>query len=359
MELDFEKCVKPYYLENAIYNESVLLIKENGIIKGFLAFDPEKIIEISDYTLKKKFDLSDFRIEGNKITLINENDGVPYLSDENLKGIGLDSKYLETRDFTECDKKWMFMADTIYTESDLYYGHQIQVTYTYDRMKIDKSLTNNYGSLYLTNAKKLLEKGSGLRISAIGDSVMEGCSSSKRYNHEPFMDSFADLYIKGIREKYKGEIVFNNLAVGGKTSVFGASDEELQKLSNTNPDLLYIHFGVNDLGEKRSDKELKNNFEKIINHIKTVNNKVEIVVILPFPPNPTSYKMDLLKKYIKSLWELEKENENVYILDMYTLGQYLLNRKNYYDLCANGINHLNDFTSRLYAMEMLGQLIEF
>ena len=44
---------------------------------------------------------------------------------------------------------------------------------------------------------------------------------------------------------------------------------------------------------------------------------------------------------------------------MYSQSVKLIGAKTYYDVTGNGINHVNDFSSRLYAMNMIGQLVKY
>ena len=61
----------PFYKGNVVYNESVLLTKddETGEISGNLMFKPTKILAVKDYTLKTKDYRKDvdFTLDGNKI----------------------------------------------------------------------------------------------------------------------------------------------------------------------------------------------------------------------------------------------------------------------------------------------------
>ena len=67
------------------------------------------------------------------------------------------------------------------------------------------------------------------------------------------MDNFMTLTAEELKRAYNNEnIILSNQAVGGKTSGWGAEDAQTLKLANEHPDLLYIHFGINDLGGQNS-----------------------------------------------------------------------------------------------------------
>jgi hypothetical protein len=85
----------------------------------------------------------------------------------------------------------------------------------------------------------------------------------------------------------------------------------------------------------------------------------EIVLIKAFTPHPTSYDTYRLEDYWEKLDGLCAEYENVTALDMYSQSTEMLIVKKYMDVTGNGINHLNDFSARLYAMNILGSLIDY
>ena len=50
--------------------------------------------------------------------------------------------------------------------------------------------------------------------------------------------------------------------------------------------------------------------------------------------------------------------KGVALADVTSLWTDLLNRKRYYDVTGNGVNHTNDFGHRLYAQVILGLLAD-
>ncbi len=358
-KFDFEEIVTPYYLGNVIYNETVLLIDDGKSISGNLQYDALKILSIRDYTWKNEYSLDLFEIEGNKITLKDSSSNVPYLTKANLNGDDLPEKYKLQNPISDASCGYMPMGGTIYTESDLYYGHQISVSYVYDVRDIKLDEFASYETSGLTKTKEKLSKSEDLKIVAIGDSVMEGCSSSKKFNHEPYLDMYIELFKQGLEAKYDSNITLKNLAVGGKTSDWGSADAQIQNIIKNQPDVVYIHFGINDLGAGSSPNGFQENMETLILSVQAALPDCEFVIIKAFAPNPVSYNLDTMAKYWRKMDELGTQIDNVYTLDMFTLSKSILERKSYYDTCANGINHINDYTTRLYAMNLLAQLIEY
>ncbi len=353
-----KETVTPFYTGNVIYNESVLLIKgEDGSASGKLQFKPVKILSIRDYTLKKEYDLADFETSKNTLT-IKSPEKTTYLTEANLGGTEMPEGFFLKNSIENVLTDCVLMAGAIYSESPFYYGKQIYVSYVYDANDLDTSLYADYKTSGLTKTKAKLAFGDDLKICATGDSVMEGCSSSKKFNREPFMENFMTLTVQALQAEYKGNITLSNQAVGGKTSGWGSEDAQTIKLANEKPDLLYIHFGINDLGSRASATSYYENIKKIIDDVQAVNPECEVVLIKAFNANPGIYAQDGFERYWRKLDQLAGENENVYTLDMFTQSLSLIEMKGYYSVTGNGINHVNDFSARLYAMNMISQLIK-
>lgn len=354
-----KETVTPFYTGNVIYNESVLLVRgEDGVAKGNLQFKPVRILSVRDYTLKNEYDLSLFEITENTIKAKTP-EQVTYLTENNLYGLEMPEGFNLTTSIGNVLTDCVLMGGAVYTESPFYYGKQIYVSYVYDANELDLDLYANYKTSGLNKTKTKLAFGDDLKICATGDSVMEGCSSSKKFNHEPFMENFMTLTVNALNEAYDGTITLSNQAVGGKTSGWGAEDAQTIALANEHPDLLYIHFGINDSGAGASAESYYLNIKKIIDDVQGVNPECEVVLIKAFNANPDIYDRTRFEKYWSKLDKLAEENENVYTLDMFSQSLKLLEVKDYYSVTGNGINHVNDFSARLYAMNMIAQLVNF
>jgi len=355
-----KEMVTPFFKGNIIYNETVMLIDdEDGHIEGKLQYKPVKILSIRDYSWEKEYDISDFEIKDRTISLKNTDSDVPYLIEANYSGAKMLTGYQKVNTIATIATDCVQMGPALYTESPLYYGHQISVSYVYDVKDLDMSLFPSYKTSGLTKTKVKLALGEDLKVVACGDSVMEGCSSSKKYNHKPYMDNFMDQSMSVLDKEYSGNITFTNKAVGGKTSGWGAEVAQTSAVKALKPDLVYIHFGVNDCGSHNPIASFKANYITMIEEIKNGNVDCEIVLIKGFNPNPDIYDETEMKSYWDALDEVASQKEDVYVLDVATFSKKLVDNKKYQDITANGINHVNDYTSRLYTMFILSQLIDY
>ncbi len=357
-KFDFEETVTPYYLGNVIYNETVLLEDNGQTISGKLQYDAVKILSVRDYTFKTEYASENYSVEGNVITAKKDGE-LPYLTSENLMGKNIPAPYREVNSITNVSTDYMMMGGTIYTESPLLYSNQIQVSYVFDPYSLKLDEFASYATSGLPKTKAKLSAGEDVKIVVTGDSVAEGCSSSGHFNHEPFMPCWADLMTRGLDEAYEGKVTLSNQAVGGKTSEWGCAAAQTSKIKAANPDVVFIHFGINDLGGGASANGFQDNISALILDVQTALPDCEFVIIKAFAPCEKAYDYEAMKKYWRKMDDLTASIDNVYTLDMFTQSLTLFGEKKYFDVSANGINHLNDYSSRLYAMNILGSLIDY
>lgn len=361
-EFDENNIVDPFWKGNVIYNESVLLTKneDTGLISGNLMFKPKKIISVRDYTLKEDvFKLNtDFTLNENRI-IRTENSNIPYRTQAQLTGAEVPDGFRLvnsiSNQLTDIQK---FAGGTIYTESPFYYGSQIWVSYVYDIEEINSNIDKypKYDVTKLSNLTCKLSNREKIKVVGLGDSVLEGCSSSGKFNHEPFMDDFITMTCNELAKSYDTEVELKNLSVGGKMSSWGSQNEQIQNVIKENPDLFVLHFGINDLGANRGIMQYSDDMESVVLRVKQALPNCEILLLSPFGPNPIVYDYTKLQDYVDALKYLEETYDGVKLIDVFNLSQIMCENKNYLDMSANGINHVNDYASRLYAEAILSTI---
>jgi lysophospholipase L1-like esterase len=357
-KFDLEEMVSPYFKGNVIYNETVMLIDENGTISGNLQYAPLRILSVRDYTWEKEYAASEYTVSGKTITM-SEGGTMPYLTAENIQGKNIPEPYRQVSSITNIETDWVLMGGAVYTEGSLIYGHQISVSYVYDPRDLKKEDFADYATSGYPKLKAKLSNGENVKMVMIGDSVGEGCSSSGQFNHAPYMDNFATLVKKGLEAKYESTVTLDNQAVGGKTSEWGSASAQVNKIIAAAPDIVLIHFGINDLGSDFSQNGFRDNIQSLILDVQSALPDCEFMIIEAFGANPLLYDYNMFQKYWNKMEGLAEEIDNVYTLDMFTLSKTMFESKKYMDVTGNGINHLNDYSSRLYAMNILSALIEY
>ncbi len=355
---DFEQMVTPYFTGNVIYNETVMLVEEDGVISGKLQYAPIRILSVRDYTWRNEYPSTDYTVEGNVIRM-NAGGSLPYLTAENLQGQNIPAPYREVTSITNVETDWILMGASVYTEGSLIYGHQISVSYVYDVRDLRLEEFASYESSGYPALKEKLNAGEDVKIVVIGDSVAEGCSSSAHFNREPFMENWADQTARGLNEAYEGNITVQNVAVGGTQSEWGAAAAQVNQIVAGAPDLVIVHFGINDAGSNITPGSYQDNMEKLVVDVQARLPDCEFMLIKAFTPNTANYNPDQLRKYWVKLDTIAEEFDGVYTLDMYTLSQTMLTQKKYMDVTGNGINHVNDYSSRLYTMNILSALVKY
>lgn len=356
----------PFWKGNVIYNESVLMFQEDGNeeISGNLIYEPTRIISVRDYTLGVEYkENTDFKVEGNKIVLLNKS--LSYRTHSQVIGGEVPEGFQLVPSITNLNTDLVNMGGCVYTESSFYYGAQLWVTYAYDINNIEENygIFPKYNLDSLPKIKAKLENKEPIKIVGLGDSVLEGCSSSKLMKHEPFMDNFIELTRQGLVRLYgynDSDIVLDNQSVGGKTSAWGAQDTQVNNVIKASPDLFFLHFGINDLGDRRSTMSFYEDIESIVLRTKAALPDCSIVIMSPFDPQPDLYDYTKMEDYFSVVNdELVEQQDDVMFLDMFKFSRDISKNKKYLDMSANGINHVNDFASRLYVNSILSTFYKY
>ena len=357
---DDKAMTDPYWWGNVIYNETVLLrTQADGTGLGHLRYKAMKVVSVRDYTLKTEYvEGVDYVIDGTEIKTL-PGSKIKSLSDGQLRGSealpeGFNLVGSISNTLTDC----VNMGGSIYTESPFYYGTQVYVTYAYDVHDLAMDSLPSYQLDALPGLKAKLESGSGtLSIVGLGDSVLEGCSSSKNFDHEPYQPPYYDLFAEQIESRYGLDVTGYNCAVGGTTSGNGAEDTKINQALRYEPDLVLVHFGINDLGGQTSSSVYSDNIMNIILKIRASRPDCEFLLISPIGPNPWNYDYTKMERYVRELRNIAESEEGIALLDMFAFSQYYMSEGvDYYNITGNGINHPNDYGHRLYTGALLSTI---
>ena len=361
----------PFWQGNVMYNEQLMIVEKDGVTQGKLLYTPRRVISVRDWSLQKEYvEGADYVINGNTIAL-PEGSTIPVFKDEWMEGKNIPAEYPEGNALGG----WQPIGDMVYTESGLIWKNYIHVTYAYDPADVDRTLLTEYaGELYGLEQKIQSDDPADKQVKTVvfGDSISEGCSSSKIWNHDPMCPPYAELVKYGL-ETFGGlSVELTNLSVGGKTSSWGADadidskyGERLPELMRIAPDLLILAFGTNDqataLEDNKGKSQYRKNIEKMIQTAKIANPECQILLVAPFPSREGSKPAAMHKIICTTLEAIAEETEylDVAYVSMYEACVKMLETKQYYEIAANNINHPNDFIHRFYAMQILNKLIDF
>ncbi|GHV03123.1 hypothetical protein FACS1894211_15610 [Clostridia bacterium] len=359
-----ERLYQPYFKGNIIYNELVLLVDDGAEISGNLLYEPLRIIAVKDNTLKTDYSPdTDYRVEGNKIVR-REGSAAPYLTEANLRGEGIGEPFnrVDTLPFGDILTDYVVWGDVVYTESPLFYGHYLSVTYAVDVKSYPKDVFKAYDEINLSGVIDKLYAKQDIKTVVIGDSISEGCSSSETFNHEPYTPPYGKLVKAGLAARYGVNVDLVNLSKGGEMSAYGAAQARIDAINAENPDLVIIGFGMNDgnsTAPRISAQAFCDNLETMIKKVKAANPDCSFILLHTYPPNPGfGNAYSVFDGYMAKLTELAAR-ENACVVDMFKVGRHMLEQKRYAEISANGVNHPNDFFTRVYAMNILSALIDY
>lgn len=352
--------ILPFWQGNVIYNEQLMIVDKGGRAEGHLLYDALRVISVKDATLKTEYKEGvDYVVNGDTITL-PEGSSIPVFRDEWAKGNNVPSQY----PLGNAGTGYQMIGGVIYTETSLIWGNYIHVTYAYDPASVDRTTVKTFGDELYGLSQKLAKKET-IKMTVFGDSISEGCSSSEKWNHDPQCPPYASLLKEGIEILGGVTVELSNPSVGGKDSVWAAEEEQLSLISAQAPDLLVLAFGTNDTYVNVEGGVYRRNLKKVISAAKAVNSECQIILIAPFPSNPetkTDEEQEMLVNELKKLSTEDAKKEkwmDVCLVDMYHAVRPMLEKKKYYEIGANNINHPNDFIHRFYAMNLLSAIFDF
>ena len=352
--------ILPFWQGNVIYNEQLMIVNDGEKTEGHLLYDALRVLSVKDATLKTEYKEGvDYVVNGDTIT-VPEGSSIPVFRDEWAKGVNVPERY----PLGNAGTGYQMIGNVIYTETSLVWGNYIHVTYAYDPAAVDRTTVKSFDDELYGLSQKLANK-ENIKLTVFGDSISEGCSSSEKWNHDPQCPPYASLLKEGIETLGGVTVELSNPSVGGKDSVWAAEDEQISLISANVPDVLVLAFGTNDTYVNVEGGAYRRNLKKVISAVKAANSECQIILIAPFPSNPetkTDAEQEMLVGELKKLATEDAKSEkwvDVCLVDMYHAVKPMLEKKKYYEIGANNINHPNDFIHRFYAMNILSAIFDF
>lgn len=263
----------------------------------------------------------------------------------------------------------------VFGEGDTFTRWQIDVTYRHHgtwKGMIPAGCRNSF-----TDFHKKISSGENTTIVFYGDSITTGANSSVTCNRAPYMVTFphmiaetiAQAYgytVEYLREPYAEKarepqgtnhiLRYYNTAVGGMDSRWG--EEHVEELVNLYaPDLVVFAFGMND-GWKTPAEYMaltRNAVEKI----RAAYPHCGICLVSTMLPHfRAAGFFGHQIEYEPYLYAFAAEDERMAVAPMTSIHRTLLNRKEFFDMTGNNVNHCNDYLARVYAMTILKTILE-
>lgn len=339
---DIPRALEPIWQGERVYFESVLLIGDRNRVS--LAYPAKRIEEVRSADLTVRYEEGrDYFLEGGDLM-------IP--SGSRLPRFERNEYYLsapvENGSF-EC----ALGGHILFGEKGLFHSRQIVVSYEHEAQSLLPEPPAQLG--LLPNTRSILERGGSLRVLFYGDSITTGCNCSDFMNLEPFMPSWMELTMDGLRTKWpEAHLFYHNTAVGGTASQWGLENVK-ERASSLQPDLCFLAFGMNDGTGRVPAGRFIAQIQGIMEAVRKENPDCEFVLVSTMLPNREVKGFDGLQRdYLPLLAGLK--GPGCALADMTSLHAALLERKQYPDMTGNNVNHSNDFLSRVYAQLMLRTL---
>lgn len=376
-----EKMSQPYWLGNVIYNELTLPIQyEDGQAYANLLYKPLKVVSVMDQTLKTTYtEGTDYTIdEETGRILIPAGSSIPLFNEKIITGTTveeIEAAVPEGFEYTQGmpDNHTLYtiwpgtMGPMVYTESSLFYGRYLSVTYAYDVRDLPEDIFAEYDVTVLNTLRRKLERGEYISMAVLGDSISAGSSSTgDNLNVAPYTPCYANQLAAEIERVYGVNVTLTNSAQGGTVSEWPLTGEGTAALNNAKaavPDLCVIAYGMNDSTSDVSAVRYRDNIERLVMEIKTASPDCNFILVNSFPCNP-GYEKDsgIFNEYLAQLQRIVSDNGNdgsMVVVDMQKVGKYFMEIKNYCEISSSNINHPNDFMHRVYAMNLMQVICDY
>lgn len=229
----------------------------------------------------------------------------------------------------------------LFAGGDFFLRHDVSVTYTAKEPL--PALSPESGKL--PRLAERIRSQQLLKVAFIGDSITNGLNASGRIGVPPYMPPYPGRIAAWLSERTP--TIFTNCAVSGKSS-FQGLEHFAQVLTRMTPDLLFIAYGMNELGSAPED--FSQRISGIIAKAREANPEMEFVLISPMHKNREwgTTPPDADRAFEAALANIASGRQDIALAPVNSIWREVEDRKTFLDLTGNGVNHPNDFGHSLY-----------
>lgn len=340
---------RPIWQGKTILHESFLPLADRRIP---LLYSPDEIIQVTNAAHTVLYtEGRDYILRG-AILYIPENSRIEIMPWDEYNPVNISPNRYNASGFTCQSGGYLKFA-----EGAEFHNAQFAVSYRHSDSW--KGYYPVFNHTKLPNTRRLLTEGKPFTLGFLGDSITVGANSSGFVGAEPFAPIWPEMICERLREVSGCDIKYVNQAVGGTTSGWG-NENATEFFKNDIPDLFVIAFGMNDASGGVDKFVFCDNCRKIAAQISSLNPNCEFIFVSTTLPNP------LANQFVRDhetheelLEELAAEYGNAAETARITsMHKALMEKKHYYDMTGNNINHPNDFLARVYAQTILAVIAE-
>jgi hypothetical protein len=325
---EINEIMRPLWETDSVFRETVLNVRgEEGFEESKLLFRPEKIIEVWNHLLDRRYQ------EG--VDYVMTADGLRLTAGTSAP-FGRAEEMFPPQAFNrpgEATRPLLKGGDLFLSEA-YYKPRQLTVSYQ------SKSKTWN-GPRFVAKPDLLprttskLEAGEALKVIVTGDSVARGGSASGYGGSPPYQPSWSYLVAEYLEKNTGARIDLTNAAGLFAPSFFVEAKPDLVVLESVSPAGLRF-------------------FRPIIEMLRRAKLPTEIIILLPLQTNPQAIKIEPYQEYLTELHRMERPG--LAVADAWTIHGEMLKRKRYADMTGNNFNHPNDFLIRIIAQSVASLL---
>ncbi|WP_270738902.1 alpha/beta hydrolase fold domain-containing protein, partial [Massilioclostridium coli] len=330
-----ESYMEPIWEGTTAYEESVWPIAEqDGTVKDIpLLYHADKILTVQNLARTITYQ------EGKDYTLVDGKLHIPEGS--SIPVTSYDTYHPSTGAFPDGDGGYVY-----WEEGTGIVTRQIYVTYQHsDTWQGEKPADK---SNLLPKTIQRLENREDLNIVFYGDSITEGYNTSSFVNTAPYMPKWSTLVTESLKKAYPlSNITEVNTGLSGQETPWGVQNIT-ERVTNYDPDLVVLAFGMNDAGQHRSPQEYVANLQAMIDAIHAKNPDCEIVLVSTTLPNPNAPGFQGEHEAYEQPM-LAMEQEGVVVANMTAMHKALIEKKSFENMTGNNVNHPNDYLARVYA----------
>lgn len=342
--------LNPIWRGNIVHGESAVLFQDQvaGPYIVRLAFPVKKLIAVR--TSNREVDIALDQIE-----IIEAGRELRISQSAKLNGLLREAIYLPAnspqsyRHRVGNPELWM-----LYGPGRWFHDRQVEVTYERDKYEWTGP-TPTYAGKLLPKTIAKLQSGKVLSVGVSGDSITTGLDSSATAKAEPNQPGYVDLVARQLRLLTKAQINVDNRAVAGWSVANGLDD--LDRLLEKKPDLIFIAYGMNDVG-RRDPEWFGRTIDQMLERIQATLPDCEVILVSTMVGNAEwiHTPREMFEPYRDQL--AKRVRQGIALADVTSLWLELLRHKHDLDLTGNGLNHPNDFGHRIYAQAILALLMQ-
>jgi acyl-CoA thioesterase I len=316
--------INPFWLSTTMHAESVVFIGDGTEpVEANLLFQPKEVLSVT-----------------------NAAADVLYVEDDDYF---VDRQAARIVRVTGSRMPWITRAAAAAVDGQLTHSRTVSVTYTHP-FGDWRGFVPAYAGDAVPRTMQRLQQREPLTICLTGDSISEGYDASGFHALPPFQPPFAALVASALRQQTGSHVQLHNFGTGGWTTADALWDTP--RITDANPDLVVVAFGMNDASYAEAD-EYAENVSRLIASVRANVADVEFILVSPMLPTPECDWLvhSRFGQYRDVLAQMT--GDGVALADLTRLWTDLLARKDPHDLSGNGWNHPNDFGHRIYAQTIL------